>query len=318
VSKVLQDPGQLLEKSATQRPPGRSNTGKGQRGTRQHTFAPTVFFGHDSASRRLRSPSQRSTVDRADIQERFFSRVAGDIGLQAFDLLEDVFLFVKDAERRFVFYNRAFRHLMGVGSSDELLGLRDEDISPEYLVERYRHDDEQALEGSRLADIVELVRDTAGGYDWFITSKCPVMSRRGRVIGVLGVTRKLQAREGWDGTSYISDLAPAVELMLREFHSHLTVEQLADAAGFSSSQFSRLFKRRFRVTPHQYLRQIRVEAACELLATTDSPLSVVAEKTGFYDQSHMTNCFAQTRGMSPSRYREAFQLRERRRTTQLT
>jgi AraC-like DNA-binding protein len=44
-------------------------------------------------------------------------------------------------------------------------------------------------------------------------------------------------------------------------------------------------------------------AACDLLATTDLPLSVVASRTGYYDQSHLSNDFVRERGMTPAVYR---------------
>jgi AraC-like DNA-binding protein/PAS domain-containing protein len=291
------------------RSPRRGATGEQAKGGGwSQTGAPTVFFAHDSQSARLRSrPQDRFSKGH---QSRFFNQLVEDVGLQAFDLLTDVFLFVKDSERRFVYYNRAFQNLMKVDPADALIGLRDEDISPEYLVERYRRDDDHVLAGTDLIDIIELVRNSSDGYDWYLSSKSPVINPKGDVIGVVGVTRKLFSREHDDVASSISDLAAAVELILREYHRHITVQELARAAYLSASRFSRVFKQQFGLSPHQYLHQVRLEAACELLATSPHCLSMVAELTGFYDQSHMTNAFLRAKGVSPRRYRQLFRIPE--------
>jgi AraC-like DNA-binding protein len=231
--------------------------------------------------------------------------LGSDIGLEAFDLLTDVFLFVKDAARRFVYYNRAFQVLMNLGSASDLLGRRDEDVSPAYLVEHYRNHDEDVLGGTILSDIVELVQNSSEGYDWFVTSKFPARGADGSVVGIVGVTRKFYTRESGPGSG-ITNLAPAVELMLREYQRSITVDELSAAACLSSSEFSRSFKRYFGLSPHRYLRQIRVDAACELLATSNHSLLRIATLTGFYDQSHMTNTFVRAKGLSPGRYREKF------------
>jgi AraC-like DNA-binding protein len=269
---------------------------------------PTIFFGRGHRGTRLLAQAEDVSLDVNDCQARFFDRLKKDIGLEAFDLLSDVFLFVKDADRRFVYYNLAFQILMSLSSPSELIGRRDEDVSPEYLVEHYRRHDEDVLNGATLSDIVELVQNSSEGYDWFVTSKFPARDSSGNLIGVVGVTRKLCVRDHRPESNFAS-LTTAVELMLRDYQRHISVDELASAACLSVSEFSRSFKRHFGLSPHQYLREIRVDAACELLATSEHCLSVVAARTGFYDQSHMTNTFVRTKGISPRRYREKFALR---------
>lgn len=273
------------------------------RGNSLGPHPPTIFFGRRPRARVLVHGPDLSS-EASSWQARFFAQLGGNIGLEAFDLLDDVFLFVKDADRRFVYYNRAFRNLMALSSPSDLLGRRDEDISPEYLVEHYRAHDEEVLSGATLSDIVELVQNSSGSYDWCLTSKFPARGSDGRTIGVVGITQRLYAREHPE--SKFGGLAPAVELMLQDFQRPISVAEMAVTTCLSISQFARSFKQYFGVSPHQYLRQIRINAACELLAVSDHSLSEVASLTGFYDQSHMTNTFVKAKGISPRRYREQF------------
>ena len=237
-------------------------------------------------------------------EQEAFLAASGDLGLAAMNELPDVFFFVKDVERRFVYWNLAFLTLMGL-TAGELVGRRDEDLSPGYLVEHYREDDLKVLTtGARLVDIVELVHNVDGSYDWFTTTKFPVRDRDGAIIGVAGITRSLTKRAGV--AEQLLPLTPAIELISREYHRSLSIAELAGAVSMSPSHFARLFKRHFGTSPHRYLRGVRLIAACDLLCTTDDPVSVVATRAGYYDHSHLTNDLVRSKGMTPSEYRARY------------
>lgn len=229
----------------------------------------------------------------------------GDALLVAFDQVSDVYVFVKDRDRRFVACNEPFARLLGYRTTSQLYGLRDEDISPLYLVEHYRrHDEHLLLSGDRLVDLVELVRNNDGSYDWFLTNKTPITGHDGAVVGLVGVTRGLTKRG--PVADRLMVLTPAVEMISREYSRPLTIADLAEEVSMSPSHFSRIFKAHFGVTPHNYLRRVRLMAACDLLSTTDLPMSVIASRTGFYDQSHLSNEFRRDRSMSPATYRKKY------------
>jgi transcriptional regulator GlxA family with amidase domain len=54
----------------------------------------------------------------------------------------------------------------------------------------------------------------------------------------------------------------------------------------------------------ELLREVRVQAASELLATTERPLAEVAVACGFCDQSYLTHVFRDLRGITPKQYRD--------------
>jgi AraC-like DNA-binding protein len=214
------------------------------------------------------------------------------------------YFFVKDVHRRFVACSDAFVRLLGYRSSSQIIGLRDEDISPEYLVDHYRKYDEMVInKGERIIDLMELVRNVDASYDWFITTKWPLYSGS-KIVGVAAITRSLRQRQSTTDQQF--PLAPAVELIAREYARGVTVEEMAEAAAMSPSHFTRRFKAHFGTTPHRYLRRVRLMAVCDLLSTTDMPLSAIARQTGHYDQSHMSNEFVRERGMTPLTYRHEY------------
>ncbi len=249
-------------------------------------------------------------MDDGQLDYPTFARRSEGYALRAFDELPDIYFFVKDHLLRFVFCNKAFLKTMQLDSLEDLIGKRDEDLSPSYLVERYRKDDMLVLaSGARLANLIELVHNETGGYDWFHTTKFPARDENGHVIGVVGITRNLTRREAYG--QQFRDLAPAVELMMRDCSRALSVEELAASVSLSPSQFRRQFRARFMTSPHQYIQQVRITVACELLSTTDLPLAAVAAHTGFFDQSHLTNTFMAQKGVTPGRFRKLAQAESR-------
>lgn len=224
--------------------------------------------------------------------------------IDAFGFLPGVYLFVKDRQRRFVHFTPNFPALMGL-TERELIGKRDEDLSPEFLAEHYRKGDIAVLErGTVIADVAELVHNQRGSYDWNITSKWPLRSRTGEIVALGGVTRRLRDREQFE--DHYLKLTPALDLMIANLSRNIALAELAAAVALSPSQFGRVFRARFGVTPQQYQRRLRLDAACDLLATTSLPIAEVASRCGYYDQSHLTNAFRTSKGMTPTAYRLRF------------
>jgi len=224
--------------------------------------------------------------------------------IAAFDHVSDVYVFVKDDHRRFIGCNESFAHMLGYPTPRHLLGLRDEDVSPEYLADHYRsHDDHILSTGEQLVDLVELVRNSDGTCDWFLTTKTPIKAS-GHTTGLVGVTRALTKRNAV--TERLLSLTPAVELISKNYERAITIAEMAATVSMSTSYFSRMFKSHFGSSPYQYLRRIRIMAVCDLLSTTDISLSVIAAQTGFYDQSHLSNEFRRERGMAPVIYRRRY------------
>lgn len=228
--------------------------------------------------------------------------------LAAFDQVPNIYVFVKDANRRFIACSEPFVELMGCSRKEQILGRTDDFFSPAYLVEHYRKDDLRVLQhGASLVDVVELVGRRDGGYSWFTSTKTPARSLSGEIVGIIGITRRIAARDA--GSEQFLTLAPAVELICREYARPIRVDELARQVQMSASHFNRLFNKHFLTTPYKYLTQIRIAAACDLLATTDLPIGVISSRTGFYDSSHLTNEFRKGQGESPSEYRARVQPR---------
>jgi AraC-like DNA-binding protein len=83
----------------------------------------------------------------------------------------------------------------------------------------------------------------------------------------------------------------------------IRVADLAARAHLSPSHFSAVFRQRFGMSPHQYLIQLRIQRAQELLRTTPHALEYIAEQCGFADVHHLAKTFKRVNGISPGTYR---------------
>jgi transcriptional regulator GlxA family with amidase domain len=82
-------------------------------------------------------------------------------------------------------------------------------------------------------------------------------------------------------------------------------KELTDLTQLSESHFSRSFKISLGLPPFAYIAEKRIERACELMATTDAPLSQIAIECGLCDQSHFCRVFRRKIGNSPNVWRRA-------------
>lgn len=83
----------------------------------------------------------------------------------------------------------------------------------------------------------------------------------------------------------------------------LSAQSLAELAGVSIAHFRRLFHQALGVPVHSYVMAARLEQARKLLATTNQPISRIAEDCGFSNQSHFTSCFRAAHAATPGQYR---------------
>jgi AraC-like DNA-binding protein len=85
----------------------------------------------------------------------------------------------------------------------------------------------------------------------------------------------------------------------------MTLSSLSSKVFYNPSYFSRVFKRKFGVSPMEYLRERRFERAAVLLSSTDDSVDDIIERVGFTDRSSFYHLFAKRFGRTPSEYRDS-------------
>lgn len=96
----------------------------------------------------------------------------------------------------------------------------------------------------------------------------------------------------------------AQKYMEHHYNRELTVQTVAEGCHVSASHLHRLFQKRLGVTPGDFLSNIRISAARDLLVNTDLPVSDIAWSCGFHSLSYFSDCFRKKVGVSPREFRK--------------
>ena len=229
-----------------------------------------------------------------------------------FDGLDDVLVWVKDRDGRYLWVNRAFllryadgrRDADGLDGPGGLAGKTDYDLSPAFLADQFRIDDEYVLGGQRIVNRIELVGQPGEPNEWYVTNKIPLLDPGGSVVGTAGMTRRLEAAR--DDLAPGSRFGPVLAHMRDHYQAPITNERLARMAHLSVRAFERKFHASFHLTPQKYLRRLRLRMASRALVYTGQPIAEVAHGCGFVDQSHFTREFRRDFGRTPRDYRDHY------------
>lgn len=219
------------------------------------------------------------------------------------DSLENVMCWVKDAEGRFVAANTELATLVG-REKRELVGLTDLDLfAPEFAAE-YQRDDTDVMAGARVVfNKPELIDMAGGGSEWRITSKLALSDEAGRVVGTVGISRRMTGAAAPEVEDNLSRLVREA----RERPSKgLTVASLAARAGVSVPTLERQIRKRFGATPRTFLAEIRLNEAARLLKETNLSVSEVADRVGYESAASFTRAFRRRHGVAPGEYRRKF------------
>ncbi|MDC0934968.1 AraC family transcriptional regulator [Pirellulales bacterium] len=245
-----------------------------------------------------------SHFSRESFAQRFLSRVANSYRFELFDVLPDVQYFVKDARGRYVEVNQALKSNYLMSGDDEIIGKTDHELFPHHLADSYVADDRQVLQGKVIRNRVELVGHYDGTASWSITTKVPLETKNGQIIGLAGITRDVGKTSST--VSEFQELQTATAYIEENFSNEISVEKLAEVAGFSPRSLQRKFQSAFRISPTQYVRRVRINKASNLLVSSDLTISAIAASTGFADQSHLSREFARSVGATPKEFRKRY------------
>lgn len=104
-------------------------------------------------------------------------------------------------------------------------------------------------------------------------------------------------------------LRVARDYLEANFLRPLSLSEIAGAAGVHRVHLSREFRRYFSSTVGESLRLRRIQHACHLVSTSNTPLAEIAMTCGFSDQSHFSATFRRQVGLTPARFRQMSQHR---------
>jgi AraC-like DNA-binding protein len=136
-------------------------------------------------------------------------------------------------------------------------------------------------------------------------SACDV-ERQSALLTFAGqMTRRHAHRKAPDSGSkaHKPALRRAMDFMHTFYNEPITLKEIARKADLHPGYFVSSFKKELGITPHAYLRSVRLVAARQALKDGSSPTNAALD-CGFYDQSHLGRHFIKTFGFSPVRFQK--------------
>ncbi len=120
------------------------------------------------------------------------------------------------------------------------------------------------------------------------------------------------ARMLWEATRFSrkkqdserpQSLQKAISHIDKRFAEKINIDDIAVAAGVSTSYLHCLFKKHFDTSPVQYLLKLRLSKAAELLLNTSDSVKQICFAVGFADMKNFCSYFKRHYRLTPTQYR---------------
>ena len=104
-------------------------------------------------------------------------------------------------------------------------------------------------------------------------------------------------------SSNIAESINAAKVAVHENISNVTPEELARLACMSYSKFRKIFKEYTGFAPAQYIQEVRINIAKEILTNTSRSIKEIAFELGYENKDYFFTVFRKVTGMTPVNYR---------------
>ena len=94
-----------------------------------------------------------------------------------------------------------------------------------------------------------------------------------------------------------------VNFVMQHYSEDLSLDRMAGLVGMNASYFSRFFRRSTGNTFNEFVTQIRVSKACELLSTSEQQISHISYAVGYNNIANFNRRFRERKHVTPREYR---------------
>lgn len=124
---------------------------------------------------------------------------------------------------------------------------------------------------------------------------------------IINVCSRLMDNIATERQSSYKILIEQAKEYIREHYieSDISIGKVCQHLHISTGYFSSIFKKEMKMTFVSYLLQIRLEAAKDMLRSTELKAFEIAEKIGFADPNYFSFCFRKKYGQSPKEYKNS-------------
>ncbi|GAA4912306.1 AraC family transcriptional regulator [Mucilaginibacter defluvii] len=185
---------------------------------------------------------------------------------------------------------------------------------------------EHIMSKNELLQFNKLFERSAKGLIFFGRARDEVISRMHELLELKGLSaficllqiiEMLANTKDYKTISYVAYNEPihkaeadrmgkVYEYILRNYRKKIHQNELADLLCMTPTSFSRYFARVSNKGFSQFVTELRVKHACQLLTETDLPVAEIAERSGFKTLSNFNKLFKDQMQKKPSEYKKEF------------
>ena len=138
------------------------------------------------------------------------------------------------------------------------------------------------------------------GYKYPTMVNCLATKLTFQLLRDLHSNPQIDRRNNCNEQRYINK---AIEFIENNFNCNLTLGEISREIFVSQAHFERMFKNHLGITPHQYLVEIRIQKAMELMNREECSIEEIARRCGFVSLSHFSTVFKRIVGKNASEYK---------------
>lgn len=121
------------------------------------------------------------------------------------------------------------------------------------------------------------------------------------------LARKYKVKDN-DLSRKIMKIAESIIYIENNFTQEINIKEIAEKANLSRRHFTRVFKQNYKLSPYEYIINLRLKQACDLLKNSKWTITRISEESGFKDPNYFSRQFKNKKGISPTEYRQSNKL----------
>ncbi len=145
---------------------------------------------------------------------------------------------------------------------------------------------------------VESARDEPEGYEFDIRTYLSTFWRY-----LFRETEQARSRNVIRNAGDVERIKKMMDYIQEHCAEKIRLEQIASSGGVSVRECTRCFRRCINCSPTDYLTQVRVRKAADLLSRTSLSILDISEACGFSSSSYFSRVFRDSYGSTPNAYR---------------
>lgn len=110
----------------------------------------------------------------------------------------------------------------------------------------------------------------------------------------------------WRAEAYRNEIQLLLDYVVAHYTEEITMKSAARMVNMSEGYLGQLFKKQTGKSLSEYVTELRIEKAAELLRTTDLPAYAIAEQVGYDNFNYFGRLFKKVTGVNPTVYRDPF------------